>query len=337
MAEAGDRLLSARLRAEDGLSFTGWQCEAIGAESGAWVDTQRCEDGGSEVFRTDGAVADVCGCFVRGSVDGATGNTGSGQHGGVAVGPVIATDGGSAATDAGGASEFPSHYDEGGVEESAVVKIFEECGHGGVGAGQSPAEAIPAIIEDADPGISVHIPGFDADEAVIGSQSHPGNDADEADSGFDQSASEQQVLSERVSAVAIADVFGFGIDVEGTGGGIALEQCEGAILQFLESSGGGVRCGAGGGVLQQQSAGLKAVCGEFGGRGEGCGAEAWCGGVVGVSFADEQWAAVGAEEAAAEPGGFCGCSATTEFLQPDVGRHIFVSGLQACDDGAECG
>jgi len=52
----------------------------------------------------------------------------------------------------------------------------------------------------------VHVRGFDADEAAIGSQSHRGDNADEADTGFDQSVCEQKILSERVSAVAIADV-----------------------------------------------------------------------------------------------------------------------------------
>lgn len=95
---------------------------------------------------------------------------------------------------------------------------------------QCPAQSVPAVVEDADSGIAVHVPGFDADEAVIGSQSHPGDNADEPDTGFDQSACEQQILSERVSAVAIADVFGFSIHVEGAGGCVALQQIEGASL-----------------------------------------------------------------------------------------------------------
>ena len=144
-------------------------------------------------------------------------------------------------------SEFAGHYDKCGVEQSAIIEIFEECGHGGVSAGQCPAKSVPAIIEDADTGVAVHIPGFDADEPIVGSQSHPCDDADQADSGFNQSAGEQQILSEGVSSVAIANVVGFGIDVERIGGVGALQQAEGAILQLMQSFGGG-------------------VCGEFGGE-----------------------------------------------------------------------
>lgn len=187
----------------------------------------------------------------------------------------------------------------------------------------------------------MHVPGFHADEAIVGCQSHPCNDADEADSGFNQSAGEQQILSEGVSSVAIADVVGFGIDVERIGGGGALQQAEGAGLQLLQSFGGGV-CGEFGGdlrcdVIEQLSAGLQAAGGDIGCGGEGGGSEAGRGGVIEVLFADEQRAAVDPKEASAAICGFSrGCSAA-EFLQPDVGRDGGLCGLQSSDDGAEGG
>ena len=187
----------------------------------------------------------------------------------------------------------------------------------------------------------MHIPGFDADEPIVGSQSHPCDDADQADSGFNQSAGEQQILSEGVSSVAIANVVGFGIDVERIGGVGALQQAEGAILQLMQSFGGGV-CGEFGGdlrsdVIEQLSAGLQAAVGDIGCGGEGSGAEAGRGGVIEVLFTDEQRAAVDSEEASAAIRGFSrGCSAA-EFLQPDVGGDGGLCGLQSSDDGAEGG
>ena len=165
------------------------------------------EDGGTEVFGADGAFADPHRGFVRGSVGHSSGNSGPGEHGGVAIGPVIASDGGRTAADFGSSSEFANENDERGVQQSSIFQILDQGRDSGVGAWQSPAESVPAVVKDADSGIAVHVPGFDADEFFMGSESHPGNDVDETDAGFNQSSCHQQILSEGVSSVAIPQLW----------------------------------------------------------------------------------------------------------------------------------
>jgi hypothetical protein len=183
--------------------------EAIGAEPGLGVDIEGFEDGGAEIFGGDRAFANPGSGIIRGAIDEATGESGAGQHSRVAVGPVIAADGRGATTDAGCPSKFANEDHEGGFEESAVFEVCEEGGDGGIGSGECPAESIPAIIENSDAGIAMHIPGFDADEFVIGGESHPGDDVDESDAGFDESSGEEQILAEGVESVPFPHFGGF--------------------------------------------------------------------------------------------------------------------------------
>ena len=67
--------------------------EAIGAEARGGIDSESGQDGGVEVFRADGSFANPHGRFVGRAVDESARYASSGQHGGVAVWPVISSDG----------------------------------------------------------------------------------------------------------------------------------------------------------------------------------------------------------------------------------------------------
>ena len=62
--------------------------------------------------------------------------------------------------------------------------------------------------------LAVHVPGLHVAEAFARRQAGPGGDADEPHARFDEAASHQQVLAERVPAIALARVARLVVKIE---------------------------------------------------------------------------------------------------------------------------
>ena len=310
--------------------------EAIGAEARGGIDSKGGQDGGGEVFGAYGFFADPHRRFVGRAVDQSAWYAGTGQHGGVAVWPVISSDGGGPAADFWSSSEFADQNNQSGFQKASIFKILDESGHRGIGAWESPAETIPAVVEDADAGVSMHIPCFDADKFVIGRESHPGDDVDESDSGFDESAGHQQILSEGMSAVAVSDLWRFVFDIECALCVVAVQQRVGLFLQRGQSLKPCIGVvGLNLKLLQEIPASFHACGCNISSGFERAHLKSGSSGVVVVSFADEQRGVMDPEVSTAEIGGLCRSGTTAELLQPDMGGHVGFGGVESGHDGAE--
>jgi hypothetical protein len=95
------------------------------------------------------------------------------------------------------------------------------------------------------------------------------DDFDDARAGFDEAAGEEAALAKGVAAVAVAEFFGFAVEVEGFAGAAGDDEVEAALVVFVEVVGGFDRLldvGHGGvdGVAQLGAA-LEAHGEDFGG------------------------------------------------------------------------
>ena len=148
-------------------------------------------DGGVEVGCGDGVFDNRGSGFVGLAVDLSATDAAAGDEVGEGFREVVASDGGG---DFWSASKLGGDDDEGGVEESLAVEVFEECGEGPV--------------DDRDG-------GFHLFEVVIVPVVSAHFDIDVADAAFDEATGKEDSFGEVFSAVAFVDLFGFLGKVEG--------------------------------------------------------------------------------------------------------------------------
>ncbi len=300
-------------------------------------------DGGGEVLGGLGVAGGVAAVFVGGADDGAAGDAAAGEEDGLHGAPVVAA-GEFGAGDGGdfrGASEFAGHDDEGGIEETAVVKVVEEGRDRAVHRGEEE------VLEVGEGGF-VGVPGFVVAEV----------DLDEADAGFDELAGHEEGPAEGVAAVAI-EGFGVGVgDVErGLGLGVG-EEGDGHLAVavkafdlggFFEELALGVEFAVEGEAVGEAVFGEAFGEGEVGGLEEefvgefafavvevvfGKGAVAF--GVVGGGF-EEEGGALGAHEAGELPGdGAAGV--VDDFVgELDDGGQVVARWKDGVGDGGDGG
>jgi hypothetical protein len=73
---------------------------------------------------------------------------------------------------------------------------------------------------------------------VVGVGDFGPDDFDDARAGFDEAAGEEAALAKGVAAVAVAEFFAFGGEVEGFAGAAGDDEVEGALVIFVEVVGG---------------------------------------------------------------------------------------------------
>ena len=127
---------------------------------------------------------------------------------------MIAADGRASTADARSSAEFPHEDHQRSFEQAALFEIFDERGDRLIAAGHGPAEAVPAIAKNVDAGVAVHIPGFDTEESFSGRESTPGHDICQPNARLDQPSGQQEILSQRMSAITIANRSGFTFNIE---------------------------------------------------------------------------------------------------------------------------
>ena len=137
-----------------------------------------------------------------------------------AVGTVVVAAGADAAFRA--AAEFAEGDDEGFAEEAALVEVFKERAqalieHGAGFALHAFGEALVVV-----PGVVVGVGDLGPD------------DLDDARAGFDEAAGEEEALAKGVAAVAVAEFFALGGEVEGCAGAAGDDEVEGALIIFVE-------------------------------------------------------------------------------------------------------
>src|SRR5262249_18643051 len=102
---------------------------------------------------------------------------------------------------------------------------------------QRPAESVRTSAENAaEPWrVAVHVPGLDVAKFLAGRRADPGGDAHEAHAGFDQTPGHEQVLAERLPAVAVAYFCRLAVRIECQPGVRAGYQVEGSLLKPPEA------------------------------------------------------------------------------------------------------
>ena len=143
----------------------------LGVEAEPPVDRGGQVGGGDRVGGGVGAVA------VAGAVDVAPLDAAAGEHGRVAVGPVVAA---GVAVDPGRPAELAERDDQGRVEQAAGVEVLDQGRQAPVGDRQ---QVVAVLVEDLEVGVPV-LPLL---AEVV--------DVDERDAGLDQPAGQQQVLA----------------------------------------------------------------------------------------------------------------------------------------------
>src|SRR5690606_37290950 len=119
------------------------------------------------------------------AVNGSALDAAAGEHAGVGCGIVIAA---TVDVDVRGTTEFGSDGDQGRVEQTALLKVVEQCTDRLVEFGK--------LRRDASVDIDVHVPAA-------------GNDFDDADAVLDEAAGQKATLAESAGAVSGAVFAGY--------------------------------------------------------------------------------------------------------------------------------
>ena len=105
-----------------------------------------------------------------------------------------------------GPAELADQDHQCAFQQAARAEIFKQCGDCLVHARQSPTQAICTLAEDAaQPDTrAMHVPGLHIAELLARRCAGPGGHTHQAYAGLDESARHEQILTERMPAVAVA-------------------------------------------------------------------------------------------------------------------------------------
>ena len=188
--------------------------KAIGAEPCGWINPHRGEECGREIFQCDGIGFDVTSALVGFAIDGSSADAGTRHHCGIALRPVVAADAATTFPNDRRSAELANEHDQSGIQQPAGAQVFQQRRDRLVRARQRERQSVPAVFEDPDIGIAMHVPRLNADKLLIDRQPGPGDDIDQSHTGLDQASGKQKVLPQRVPPVAVSDGCLFLVDIK---------------------------------------------------------------------------------------------------------------------------
>ena len=205
----------------------------VGTEAGVVGKAQRVEQGGAKILRRNGPAGDEGAVLVGTTVDCAAANARPGQERRVALRPVIAA-GIRIAGDPGRAAEFADHDHQRRFEQAALPQVVEQRREGLVEPRQNEAQAEGPLVEDAallDRG-AVVVPALRGQYVVGRGPAAPGVHRHQPHAGFDEPPGQEQVLPQRVAAVAVTDGVGLLGQIDCPAGFLSRHQVQGLQLKL---------------------------------------------------------------------------------------------------------
>ena len=131
----------------------------------------------------------------------------------------------------------PTHHHQGALQQAALLEIDEQRGQRFIEPRQAPAHAVRAVAEGIAHAhfAAVHVPARTGRSAarLARRRARPAVDGDEADARLDQPARQEQVLSQRMHAVAVAHGRGLSFQLERLASARPARQLEGPAVQIL--------------------------------------------------------------------------------------------------------
>lgn len=165
------------------------------------------QDRGVQVLGRHGVALGRSASFVRLAIDGSATNTAASHDGGETLGPVL-TAGRSLREDDGRAAKLTHGDDHGVLQHAALLEVGEQRGKPLVQTRQAVVHAVGAIAEGVAHAhvAAVHVPtgGGRSTTGLARRRAHPTIHGHEAHTGLHHPPREQEVLPQRMHAVALA-------------------------------------------------------------------------------------------------------------------------------------